>query len=50
MLFENNRPPEGDKLICWASQTVKVTVNATANPVHLLLRSLVTLGLAKYTN
>lgn len=46
----NKRSPEGDKPICWASQTVNVTVNATANPVHLLLRLWVTLGLAKCTN
>src|SRR5471032_3011967 len=49
-LIGNKREPEGDKSICSASQTVKVTVNATANPVHLLLRSLVTLGFAKCTD
>ncbi len=41
---------EGDKPICCASQTVKVTVKATANPVHLLLRSSVALGFAKCTD
>jgi hypothetical protein len=48
--LDNEKPSEGDKPICWASQTVKVTVNATANPVHLLLRSVVTLRLAKCTD
>ncbi len=46
----DNEPSEGDKPICWASQTVKVTVSATANPVHLLLRSLVALVFAKCTD
>jgi hypothetical protein len=41
---------EGDKPICRASQAVKVTVSAAANPVHLLQHSLVTLGFAKCTD
>ncbi len=42
-------PPEGDRPICCASQTAKLTVNATANPVHLLARSWVALGFANCT-
>jgi hypothetical protein len=49
-LSGDTKEPEGEKPTCCASQTVKVTVSATANPVHLLLCFLVTLGLAKCTN
>jgi hypothetical protein len=38
-LNDNKKPFEGDKSICRASQAVKVTVNATANPINRLLRS-----------
>jgi len=48
-LFHENETAEDVRPVCWASQTVKVTVNAAINPVHLLRRTLVTLGLAKYT-
>ena len=46
----NKKPSGDDKRTCWASQTVKVTVNAMANPVHVLLSSLVILGRALCTN
>ncbi len=41
---------EVDRPICWAPQTVHVTVNATAQPVHLLLRSSVALSVANCTD
>ena len=46
----NKLASEGDKPICCAPQTVNVAVKATANPVHLLLRSSVALGFAKCTS
>ncbi len=41
---------EAERQVCCASQTVKVTVNAAANPVHPLLRSWVDLGVSKCTD
>ncbi len=38
---------EVDRPVCCAAQTVHVTVNATAQPVHFLLRSGVALGFAQ---
>jgi len=35
---------EADRPVCWAAQTLHVTVSATAQPVHLLVRSWVALG------
>jgi hypothetical protein len=39
-----------DRPVCCAAQTVHITVNATAKPVHFLLRSWVALGVAKCTD
>jgi hypothetical protein len=45
-----NSRAEDEKPVRCAAQTVHVTVNATAKPVHLLLRSSVALGFAKCTD
>jgi hypothetical protein len=50
LLIGGKEGSEVDKPTCRASHAVKVTVSATASPVHLLQHSLVTLGFAKCTD
>src|SRR5580658_5220393 len=42
--------PEGDRPVCLASLSASMTAPAANNPVHLLLRTLVTLGVGVCTD